>query len=174
MSLRLGQFRSLQRSRIHRFTTFSHSEGMVDVSKKPFSHRIAVASCVIMAPERIVSAIFDASQALNDKGDIIGCAKIAGVFAAKRTAELIPMCHQVPLSQVLVDVSRLTENSLLVTASAKTVHQTGVEMEALTAVSVASLTVYDMTKSALKGSLDKITITDIQLDSKTGGSSSPS
>jgi cyclic pyranopterin phosphate synthase len=118
-----------------------------------------------------VQAIFDPTISLNHKGDILGCAKIAGVFAAKRTSELIPLCHQVPLSQVLVDVSKMDEESIRVTASAKTHNQTGVEIEALTAVSVASLTIYDMTKSALKGSVDKITITDIQLVSKTGGSS---
>ena len=145
---------------------------MVDISNKDSTHRNATASCTMRMPERICRAIFDSTVSINQKGDIISTAKLAGVLAAKKTSELIPLCHQVPLAQVNVEISQLDETSALIRGTAKCVGQTGVEMEALMSVSVAALTVYDMTKSALKGSSDKIVISEIQLDSKSGGSSS--
>lgn len=160
-----------QLSRRNASAIFTHVQGMVDISHKEHSLRIAVASCLVKAPERIVSAVFDSTAHLNRKGDILTTAKVAGTMAAKRTAELIPLCHQVPLSQVTLAVEKHDSCSILVRGEAKTIHQTGVEMEALTAVSICALTLYDMTKSALKGTTDTITITDIRLDSKRGGSS---
>ena len=148
-------------------TTFTHAEGMVDVSSKVVSKREAHASCSIILPKRIVDAIFSPCGTVNQKGNIIHTARLAGISGSKKTADLIPLCHQVPLSHVSVDFTRDGPERIRVTGSAKCVNQTGVEMEALTAVSISALTVYDMSKSALKGSSDKIIITDIQLDSKS-------
>ena len=146
---------------------FTHANGMVDVSAKPMSHRIAVASCSVEAPVRIVEAIFSPAGAVNNKGNVIQTARLAGIMGSKRTSDLIPLCHQIPLSHVSLDINRLSPTKIGLTSSVKTQNQTGVEMEALTAVSIAALTVYDMTKSALKGTTDRIVITDISLDSKT-------
>jgi cyclic pyranopterin phosphate synthase len=151
---------------------FSHSNGMVDISQKCASLRVAIASCLVRAPERIVDAVFNSERELNKKGDILCTARLAGALAAKKTAELIPLCHQVPLSQVSVDISRIGPSEIELRAQVKTINQTGVEMEALTAVSISALTIYDMTKSALKGTANSIVISDIKLESKTGGSSS--
>ena len=114
---------------------------MVDVGSKPESRRRAIASArVRMAPET--------AERLRDlpKGDALATAELAGVMAAKRTSDLIPLCHQLPLSVVRVD-AEIVEGAVEITASAETVAQTGVEMEALVAASVAALTVYDMAKA---------------------------
>jgi cyclic pyranopterin phosphate synthase len=118
---------------------------MVDVGGKPLSRRRAVAAAVLrMAPET-------AAQLRHlPKGDALITAQIAGVLAAKRTAELIPLCHPLPLSRIDVALE-LGDNSVEVTATVETTAQTGVEMEALTAASVAALTVYDMAKAVDKG-----------------------
>ena len=160
--------------RVRTVMTLTHSEGMVNVSDKEITRRIAVAVGSIQLPERICEAVFDTSKAINSKGDIRTIARVAGISAAKRTSELIPLCHQIPLNQVKVDITRTGPNMLEITASADATARTGVEMEALTAVSVAGLTIYDMTKSALKGTCDKIIIKEIQLRSKQGGSNSTS
>lgn len=139
---------------------------MVDVSGKELSLRTAEASCVIQCPSRIVEAIFDPRIKINLKGDIIGCAKIAGIMAAKKTHELVPMCHQIPLNSVNIEIDRRSHDCIGIRGITRAFYRTGVEMEALTAVSVAALTVYDMTKSALKGTGDKIIIREIKLDSK--------
>ena len=139
---------------------------------KSVTHRVAVASCLVRLPKRIVDAIFDASISLNSKGDIIGTAMLAGAMGAKRTADLIPLCHQVPLNQVRIDITREGDEVIKIVGKASASHQTGVEMEALTAVSVSALSVYDMTKSAIKGTSDSIVIESIRLESKTGGSTS--
>jgi cyclic pyranopterin phosphate synthase len=118
---------------------------MVDVGGKPESRRRAVASArVRMAPETV--------ERLRDlpKGDALATAELAGVMAAKRTSDLIPLCHQLPLSVVRVD-AEVADGAVAITASAETVAQTGVEMEALVAASVAALTVYDMAKAIDKG-----------------------
>lgn len=154
-----------------RSAVFSHANGMVDIAGKPTTERIASASCSVLAPQRIVDAIFSDTLKVNSKGDILSTARIAGTLAAKRTSELIPFCHQIPLSQVSIEITRDGPGNIKVRAQAKTIHQTGVEMEALTAVSLSALTIYDMTKSALKCTTDSIVITEIQLDYKTGGSS---
>ena len=148
--------------------TFSHSKGMVDVLEKKISKRIAVASCTMQLPEEVCRAIFDPSFSINDKGDILGTAKLAGVMAAKKTSDLIPLCHQIALSQVIVEIDQKDSTSLSIRGTAKCLGPTGVEMEALTAVSIAALTVYDMTKSAIKNNPNSsIVISNIHLEYKS-------
>jgi cyclic pyranopterin phosphate synthase len=161
----------LQISRRNVSSMFSHVNGMIDISQKKHALRAAVASCLVHAPERVVTAVFDPSTQLNSKGNILATAKLAGTMGAKRTADLIPLCHQVPLSHVILFIEKQDSETILIRGEAKTIHQTGVEMEALTAVSVCALTLYDMTKAALKGTADAISITDLRLESKRGGSS---
>jgi cyclic pyranopterin phosphate synthase len=136
---------------------------MVDVSGKPATAREAVASGFVrMKPQTVQLAV----SGQNRKGDVIAVAEIAGVMAAKRTSELIPLCHPLALSQVEVKVTP-TATGMSVAARAKTDGPTGVEMEALTAVSVACLTLYDMLKAVEKG----MVIEAIRLELKTGGKS---
>ena len=136
---------------------------MVDVSPKAPSVRHAVASCNVMMSAQTLAAIRSGTV---HKGDVLSVARTAGIMAAKRTSELIPMCHQIPLSHVQVDIVELEDGrGLRIEASAQAEAKTGVEMEALTAASVAALTVYDMCKSAERG----IQITDLRLISKSGG-----
>jgi len=134
---------------------------MVDVSGKSASKREAEASGFVF-----VSSAVLASLPSNPKGDPLEVARIAGIMAAKRTSELIPMCHPLPLSLVDVEV-RVCENGLAISSKVATTAETGVEMEALTAVSVAALTIYDMLKAADKG----IEIKEIVLERKSGGKS---
>ena len=136
---------------------------MVDVSDKPASTREAVAEGFLrMAPETLEVALSGEGK----KGDVRAVAEIAGVMAAKKTADLIPMCHPLALSKVEVRVEP-AEGGLAVTARVKTTGSTGVEMEALTAASVALLTLYDMLKAAEKG----MVIEHVRLVEKTGGKS---
>jgi cyclic pyranopterin phosphate synthase len=136
---------------------------MVDTSEKPVTARRAIASARVSMSAETVAAIRNHS---TPKGDPLETARLAGIVAAKRTAELIPLCHPLPLTHVEVR-AELQDSGVYLEAEVTTRAQTGVEMEALTAVSVAALTVYDMCKA-----LDKaITITDIRLESKTGGKS---
>ena len=136
---------------------------MVDTSEKPTTTRRAIASARVLMSAATVAAIRDHT---TPKGDPLETARLAGIVAAKRTAELIPLCHPLPLTHVDVRAELIAEGVQL-EAEVATRAQTGVEMEALTAVSVAALTVYDMCKA-----LDKaITITDVRLDLKTGGKS---
>jgi len=134
---------------------------MVDVSAKQETRRTATASAFVE-----LSADVMASLPANPKGDPLEVARIAGIQAAKRTSELIPMCHPIALTHVDVQVD-LAEGGVRITALAATMGPTGVEMEALTAATVAALTVYDMTKALDKG----IVIRNVQLESKTGGKS---
>jgi cyclic pyranopterin monophosphate synthase len=134
---------------------------MVDVSAKPATVREAEASARVVMSPRVVAALPS-----NPKGDPFEVARIAGIQAAKRTAELIPMCHPLPLSFVDIAYS-LCEDGVLLRSRASTTAGTGVEMEALTAVTVAALTVYDMCKALDKG----IEIRSIQLERKSGGKS---
>jgi len=134
---------------------------MVDVSAKTPTRRTAEASAFVAMSPTVLRALPE-----NPKGDPLEVARLAGVMAAKRTAELIPMCHPVPLSHIDVQL-RLCENGVAVLTRATTTAVTGVEMEALVAASVAALTVYDMCKA-----LDKaIEIREVVLQSKTGGKS---
>ena len=134
---------------------------MVDVGAKQPTRRTATASAFVELSSAVVAALPD-----NPKGDPLQVARIAGIQAAKRTADLIPMCHPLPLSHLDVQ-AEIVPGGVQITATAATTGPTGVEMEALSAASVAALTVYDMTKA-----LDKsIVIRTIQLESKTGGKS---
>lgn len=137
---------------------------MVDVSGKQSTVREAVAEgCVIMAPETLALA-----QQGTAKGDVLGVARLAGIMGAKRTADLIPLCHPLPITKVTMDLTPDPDlPGIRVTATVRTTGQTGVEMEALTAVSIACLTVYDMLKAAEKG----MRIEAVRLIRKTGGKS---
>src|ERR1051326_3827763 len=136
---------------------------MVDTSAKPLTARRAVASARVLMSPGTVEAV---REHRTPKGDPLETARIAGIMAAKRTAELIPLCHPLPLTHVDVRAT-LEDFGVRVEAEAATTAQTGVEMEALTAAAVAALTVYDMCKAVEKG----IRVTDVQLEEKTGGKS---
>jgi len=136
---------------------------MVDVSEKSSTNRRAVASARVLLNKEAISAI---KANTNPKGNPLEVARIAGIMAAKQTANLIPLCHQLPLAKVDV-TAEIKDFGVFLTAEAKTSAPTGVEMEALTAVSVAALTVYDMCKAVQKD----IQITEIRLETKTGGKS---
>ena len=143
----------------------SGAANMVDVGDKAVTERVAVAEgAVVMAPETL-----DAIRAGDaKKGDVIGTARIAGIMAAKRTSELIPLCHPLALTKVAVEIDAVDDlPGLRVRATAKVSGRTGVEMEALTAVSVACLTIYDMAKALDRG----MAITGIHLVEKSGGRS---
>ncbi len=137
---------------------------MVDVSGKAETAREAVAcSCVLLPPE-----VFEALQRGPDKGDPIAVAELAGIMAAKRTSELIPLCHPLPLTKVSVrGKTDAVEKRVTFTATCRVNGKTGVEMEALTAASIAALTLYDMLKAYGKGMI----IQETRLLSKTGGKS---
>ena len=143
----------------------SGAANMVDVAEKPVTERIAVAEgAVIMAPATL--AMIRAGDA--KKGDVIGTARIAGIMAAKRTHELIPLCHAIALSAITIDIEPDDAlPGLRVRATAKVADRTGVEMEALTAVALACLTIYDMAKAADRG----MEVTAIRLVEKRGGRS---
>jgi cyclic pyranopterin phosphate synthase len=136
---------------------------MVDVSAKVETVREATAKgCVVMRPE--TAALIAAGQAA--KGDVLAAARLAGIMAAKRTSDLIPLCHPLPLSSVVVDLF-LTDDSVEISATVRTTGRTGVEMEALTAVSVAALTIYDMAKAVDRG----MRIEAVRVVRKSGGKS---
>ena len=138
---------------------------MVDVGGKADTERVAVAEGFVKMAPQTLTLIRDGDA---KKGDIIGVARLAGIMGAKRTSDLIPLCHPLMLSKVSVDISEAADlPGLRVEAMAKLSGKTGVEMEALTAVSVACLTIYDMAKAADKA----MEITGIRLVSKTGGKS---
>ena len=136
---------------------------MVDVGDKPVTTRTAVASGFVRMSAATVEAI---RQHRMPKGDPLEVARVAGIMAAKRTSELIPLCHPLPLNHADVQLE-ITDDGIAITATARTDSKTGVEMEALTAASVAALTIYDMCKAIDKA----MAITDIRLESKTGGRS---
>jgi cyclic pyranopterin phosphate synthase len=134
---------------------------MVDVSAKPPTRREAEATAFVAMAPAVMQSLPD-----NPKGDPLEVARFAGIQAAKRTAELIPMCHPLPLSHIDV-TTRLCENGVAITSRVTTIATTGVEMEALVAASVAALTVYDMCKALDKG----IEIREVVLQRKSGGKS---
>jgi cyclic pyranopterin phosphate synthase len=138
---------------------------MVDVSAKPATTRTAEARArVLMQPETL-KLIEDGTAA---KGDVLGVARLAGIMAAKRTADLIPLCHPLAIAKVTVDLEpNRADSAVDIVATVKLTGQTGVEMEALTAASVAALTVYDMVKAVDRG----MRITDIRVTRKAGGKS---
>ncbi|MBQ2034935.1 MAG: cyclic pyranopterin monophosphate synthase MoaC [Peptococcaceae bacterium] len=138
---------------------------MVDVSEKQATHRTAVASGKIKVNQAVYDAIVEGSV---KKGDVLGVARVAGIMAAKKTHELIPMCHPLLLTKCTVDFELLPEElAVKAIATVKVNGQTGVEMEALTSVNVALLTIYDMCKA-----IDKtMEMTEIHLEEKSGGKS---
>ena len=138
---------------------------MVDVSGKSDTDRMATATAIVQLTQAAMAILLEGNL---KKGDALAVARIAGIMAAKKTSELIPLCHPLPITKVAVDLEtdRATHR-ILITATVKTRGQTGVEMEALTAASTAALTVYDMMKAVDKG----ITIMSIQLEEKQGGKS---
>jgi cyclic pyranopterin phosphate synthase len=137
---------------------------MVDVGAKPATRREAIATGLVRMESETLRIIL-AGKA--DKGDVLGAARLAGIMAAKRTDELIPLCHSLPLSSVDVEFQSMSEFELSVRATCRVEARTGVEMEALVAVSVACLTIYDMCKSIDRG----MVIGAIQLEAKSGGRS---
>ena len=140
---------------------------MVDVGSKASTHRVAVATGRI---QMLASTLALIQAGTVKKGDVLGIARIAGIQGAKKTSDLIPLCHPLALTRVALDFEVLADAevpSIVCTATAETIGQTGVEMEALTAVQVALLTVYDMCKAADRG----MTITDVKLLEKQGGKS---
>ncbi|HZJ43227.1 MAG TPA: cyclic pyranopterin monophosphate synthase MoaC [Pyrinomonadaceae bacterium] len=142
------------------------SEGrlrMVDTGEKQTTARRAVASAHVVMTAQTIEAL---RQHRTPKGDPLEAARLAGIMAAKRTSDLIPLCHPLPLTHIDVKAA-IEETGVALEAEVSTNAQTGVEMEALTAVSVAALTIYDMCKALEKG----MTITDIRLETKTGGKS---
>lgn len=138
---------------------------MVDVSQKPATERVAVAEGRVVMQKKTLDIVRKGDA---KKGDVLGAARIAGIQAAKRTHELIPLCHPLPIAQVEVDLAPdATLPGVIVTARVKVAGKTGVEMEALTAVSVACLTIYDMVKAVERG----MRIEGIRLVEKSGGRS---
>ena len=138
---------------------------MVDVGSKEITERVAVAGCEIHMQQSTLDLIKSGGF---DKGDVLGVARVAGVMAAKKTSDLIPLCHPIALNQVTIDFDDLdTGTGLSVTSTARTTWKTGVEMEALTAASIAALTVYDMCKAVDRA----IQIDRLRLLSKSGGKS---
>lgn len=136
---------------------------MVDTSEKAMTTRHASASARVLMSRETITAV---TEHRTPKGDPLEAARLAGIMAAKRTAELIPLCHPLPLTHVDV-LAKIEDDGILLESSVTTHAQTGVEMEALTAVSIAALTIYDMCKALDKG----IVISDVRLERKTGGKS---
>jgi len=148
------------------FTHFDEQgrAAMVDVSAKPETERVAIArGRVVMAPETLARI----REGQVGKGDVLGVARLAGIMAAKRTSDLIPLCHPLMLSKVAVDLTPAPPDAVEIEAMVKLTGRTGVEMEALTAVSVAALTVYDMCKALDRG----MRIEAVRLVHKSGGKS---
>ena len=136
---------------------------MVDVGAKPATERVAVARADVALSPATVALVREGRAA---KGDVLAVARVAGIMAAKKTPDLIPLCHPIMLSSVDLDFD-LTDAGIAISATARTTGPTGVEMEAMTAAAIAALTVYDMTKALDKG----IEIQDLWLVEKTGGKS---
>ena len=143
----------------------SGSARMVDVGAKDVTERVAVAKGQVLMMPQTLQLIRDGGF---EKGDVLGVARLAGVMAAKRTSDLIPLCHPIPLTQVTVDLDELASGEgIEITATARASWKTGVEMEALTAATVAGLTVYDMCKAVDRG----MRIEAVRVVKKSGGKS---
>ncbi len=137
---------------------------MVDVSEKAVTVRTASAQAVITMKAQTLRMITDGTA---PKGDVFACARIAGIMAAKRTSDLIPMCHPIPIDSVKVEIEAISDTQVRVVSTLKCTHKTGIEMEALTAASVAALTIYDMVKAVDRG----MRIDEVLLLHKDGGKS---
>ena len=150
--------------KLNHFNDQGHAH-MVDVSSKKITSRIAVAKASIMMNSDTLEIIMNGSA---KKGDVLGIARTAGIMAAKKTSELIPLCHPLPITNVNIDLNiEPSKNSVEIAATVKTTGQTGVEMEALTAANITALTIYDMVKAVDK----TMKITDIRVTLKDGGKS---
>ena len=137
---------------------------MVDISLKGETVREAVAKgSVIMQP----ATLEQVNNASMKKGDVLAVARIAGIMAAKKVPDIIPLCHMIPIDSITIDFDLTANDRIGITSTVKSTGRTGVEMESLTAVTVAALTIYDMCKAVEKG----MTITNIYLETKTGGKS---
>lgn len=137
---------------------------MVDITQKLATERVAIASGTIrMKPETL--ELIRSGEV--KKGDVLAVARVAGILAAKKTSELIPLCHPLPLTSAKVDFEFITEDTLRIISETKTTYATGIEMEALTAVGIAALTIYDMCKAVDRG----MVIGEIKLEKKSGGQS---
>lgn len=144
--------------------TKSGEARMVDISvKKPTVREAIARGKVLMKP----TTLLQVKNANLKKGDVLAVARVAGIMAAKKVPDIIPLCHTIPVDSVTVNFDLSAKDSISITAIARSTGKTGVEMEALTAVAVAALTIYDMCKAVEKG----MTIMDIYLESKTGGKS---
>ena len=138
---------------------------MVDVGEKKVTHRVAIATGRITMHEQTLQMILEKG---HKKGDVLGIARVAGIMAAKRTSDLVPLCHPIPITKVAIELKPDVENSTIrCEASVETLGQTGVEMEALTAVQITLLTIYDMCKAVDRG----MVMSDIGLLEKSGGKS---
>jgi cyclic pyranopterin phosphate synthase len=142
----------------------SNQPSMVDISGKTVSHRTAVAQSIVQLDENIFSKL-EGGEIQSKKGPVFQTAILAGVMAAKKTSDLIPLCHPLPLNNCKIDIEPISNHQVKVICSVSTDHKTGVEMEALTGASVASLTLYDMCKALSH----HIRILDTRLISKQGG-----
>ena len=138
---------------------------MVDVGEKPITNRVAIAKGEILMAEATLKIILDGS---SKKGDVLGTARLAGIMAAKNTSGLIPLCHPIQITKISLDFLPINqENKIEIVASVNSLGQTGVEMEAMTAVNIAALTIYDMVKAIDKGMM----ISNLRLVLKDGGKS---
>lgn len=137
---------------------------MVDVGEKEVTRRSASAQAVVSMQPQTLSLILSGGM---PKGDVFACARIAGIMAAKRTWELIPMCHPLPIEGIEIEITPISDTDVRIVSTLRCTHKTGIEMEALTAASVAALTLYDMCKAVDRG----MVIRDIMLLRKSGGKS---
>lgn len=137
---------------------------IVDISQKSVTERVSVASAMVKMQPETLNLIRSGEV---KKGDALAVARVAGIMAAKKTSELIPLCHPLPLTSVKIDFEFVGEDAIKITAETKTTYNTGVEMEAITAVSLAALTIYDMCKAVDRGMI----IGEIKLEHKSGGKS---
>nr|MBI1229705.1 cyclic pyranopterin monophosphate synthase MoaC [Cytophagales bacterium] len=138
---------------------------MVDVGQKAVTKRVATASCEVVLGEEILALLLNDKDIFTKKGPVFQTAIIAGTMAAKKTSDLIPLCHPLALEQVKIDIEPIGKTLVRVSCTASLTGKTGVEMEALTGASVAALTIYDM----CKGFSHDIVINELKLDQKTGG-----
>lgn len=137
---------------------------MVDVGEKEVTRRSASAQAVVSMQPQTLSLILSGGM---PKGDVFACARIAGIMAAKRTWELIPMCHPLPIEGIEMEITPISDTDVRIVSTLRCTHKTGIEMEALTAASVAALTLYDMCKAVDRG----MVIRDVMLLRKSGGKS---
>ena len=137
---------------------------MVDVSGKNVTYRTAIATGEIHVGEAIMAAV---KEGAVKKGDVLGVARVAGIMGVKRTSELIPMCHPLPIDSVKIDIEPISDTKVRLVSTLRCTHKTGIEMEALTAASIAALTIYDMCKAVDRG----MRVDEVLLLHKSGGKS---